>query len=464
VIFGRLGGATHDTRKSGNMVSPRFRWDNGKESAQEVHMVKRIGAIFLIFLCTAATWITLSETVTRRTNEYDQKMRGAVGQLWGTKQKQEAPSTVARSAGYEKDKWGHQKKDAKVVCVAQSPGAPVAIPLQASNLNVHLNLEHRQKGLLWYSTYRVKFGARYQVTNPTNEPQCITFEFRFPSEKAIYDNVKFVVGGQEVQDLPINQGKLTTALPLAPGQSEFVEVGYVTSGMDEWWYDFGNSVNQIKNFSLAMTTDFDQIDFPDNSISPTNKEKTSKGWKLSWNYTNLLSSVKIGMVMPHRLNPGPWVSQVSYAAPISLFLFFFLLFVISTVRGIKIHPMNYFFIGASFFSFHLLLAYLVDHVSVHAAFVIASLVSVGLVISYMRLVVDRRFAFVEVGISQFVFLVLFSYSFFFQGYTGLAITLLCVATLFVTMQITARFDWEAVFRNDGTTPQLDWEAVQDERL
>lgn len=55
----------------------------------------------------------------------------------------------------------------------------------------------------------------------------------------------------------------------------------------------------------------------------------------------------------------------------------------------------------------------------------------------------------EVGISQFVFLVLFCYSFFFKGYTGLAITVLSIATLLVTMQITARLGWDAVFRKES---------------
>ncbi len=81
--------------------------------------------------------------------------------------------------------------------------------------------------------------------------------------------------------------------------------------MDEWWYDFGASVNQVKNFSLTMNTDFDQIDFPENSIAPTKKDRTAKGWKLQWTYSSLLSSVKLGMVMPQKLNPGPWVCQVS---------------------------------------------------------------------------------------------------------------------------------------------------------
>jgi hypothetical protein len=417
------------------------------ERKKEVDMISRIAPIFVIYLCTAATWIALGTTVDNRTREFDQKLRGAVGELWGTKQKQEAPTALARAVSKEKQ----QKQKTPVECKADGPGVPVS--LQASNLAVDLSLEPRQKGLLWYSTYRVKFGGRYEITNPTEAPKCTSFEFKFPSEKAIYDNVRFLVGGKQITDLPIHKGKLTRALLLAPGQTEIVEVGYVTSGMDEWWYDFGSSVNQVKNFSLNMNTDFDRIDFPENGISATKKEKTVKGWKLQWAYTNLLSSVKIGMVMPHKLNPGPWVSQVSYAAPISLFLFFFLLFVITTVRQIRIHPMNYFFIGAAFFSFHLLLAYLVDHISVHASFIIASVVSVALVISYMRLVVGPRFAFLQVGISQLVFLVLFSYSFFFKGYTGLAITVLCIATLFIIMQITGRLDWDAVFRKESPSPK-----------
>ena len=96
--------------------------------------------------------------------------------------------------------------------------------------------------------------------------------------------------------------------------------------------------------------------------------------------------------MPEKLQPGPLAGQISYFAPVSLLLFFFVVFVITTIRSIELHPMNYFFLAAAFFSFHLLLAYLVDHVSIHLAFLICSAVSVFLVVSYLRLVVGARFA------------------------------------------------------------------------
>jgi inner membrane protein involved in colicin E2 resistance len=115
------------------------------------------------------------------------------------------------------------------------------------------------------------------------------------------------------------------------------------------------------------------------------------------------------------------------------------------MRGIDLHPMNYFFLAAAFFSFHLLLAYLVDHVSIHSSFAIAAAVSVFLVVSYLRLVVGIRFASREAALAQFIYLVMFSYAFFLKGFTGLAITIGSVLTLFVVMQVTGRIRWADKF-------------------
>ena len=96
---------------------------------------------------------------------------------------------------------------------------------------------------------------------------------------------------------------------------------------------------------------------------------------------------------------------------------------------------------------------LVDHLSIHLSFIICSLVSIFLVISYLRLVVNMRFALLEAGGAQFVYLVLFSYAFFFEGFTGLAVTIGAIVTLFVVMQLTARLSWAEKFsgRRVGAT-------------
>jgi len=158
------------------------------------------------------------------------------------------------------------------------------------------------------------------------------------------------------------------------------------------------------------------------------------------------------MDMPEKLQPGPLAGQISFFAPVSLFFFFFLMFIITTMRGIDLHPMNYFFLATAFFAFPLLLAYLVDHISIHAAMVISSVVSIILVVSYLRLVVGIRFAALEAGIAQLIYLVVFSYAFFWKGFTGLAITIISVITLFVVMQATGRIRWSEKFLKPADLP------------
>jgi inner membrane protein involved in colicin E2 resistance len=158
-----------------------------------------------------------------------------------------------------------------------------------------------------------------------------------------------------------------------------------------------------------------------------------------------VAGYQIGMTMPEKLQPGPLAGNISYFAPVSLLFFFFLMFLITVMRGIDLHPMNYFFLACAFFAFHLLLVYLVDHISIHAAFGVASAVSVFLVVSYLRLVAGMRFAAVEAGSAQMIYLVLFSYAFFFKGFTGLAVTIGSILTLFVVMQMTGRIKWTEKF-------------------
>jgi hypothetical protein len=66
-----------------------------------------------------------------------------------------------------------------------------------------------------------------------------------------------------------------------------------------------------------------------------------------------------------------------------------------------------------------------------------------LVTSYLRLVVSPRFAFVEAAAAQLVYLVGFSLAHFWEGFTGLAVTVLSVLTLFLLMQLTGRIRWSS---------------------
>ncbi len=160
-----------------------------------------------------------------------------------------------------------------------------------------------------------------------------------------------------------------------------------------------------------------------------------------WDYQNAITRQAMGIAMPTKANAGPIVARMSFFAPVSLGFFFTVLLAVVVLRKIPLHPMHYLFIGAGFFAFHILMAYLADLMAIHAAFWVAAAVSVVLVVSYMRLVAGVKFALFFVALAQVVYLVGFSYAFFWVGRTGLAVTIGAVLTLFVLMQVTGRVNW-----------------------
>ncbi|MCX7856239.1 MAG: inner membrane CreD family protein, partial [Anaerolineae bacterium] len=290
------------------------------------------------------------------------------------------------------------------------------------------------------------FDATYTFRNPTKSPATLTVTFQFPSSSAIYDDFVFRVRGVDARLVGEEWGALSTEVIMAPGEVADIRLAYRSRGLDEWRYDFGPGVTAVRNFSLVANTDFSGFNFPESTVSPTAKTPTPQGWQLEWKFSNLLSDFDIGIEMPSKINPGPMASRMSFFAPVSLLFFFTVLVVIGAVWGINLHPMHYFFLAAGFFAFHLLFAYLVDHILLEWAFVIASLVSLALVVTYLARVVHWRFALWPAGGSQFIFLILFSLAFFFEGYTGLVVTIGAIITLAVLMQVTAKVDWVEVFR------------------
>ena len=411
-------------------------------------MLRQILALAFIFVCTSIAWVILGATIFSRTYGSNEQLQGRVASTWGTAQQQSPPTATYTVTDVVSSTT---VQDGKVVVHRENVQRQVPLPVEASRIRVNLHLTPRQKGLLWYSTYAVDFGGDYTFRNNTTEVQTVDFRLKFPAQKAIYDALEMKVNQQTMALSTDDQGTVARAT-VGPGETASLHVGYRSQGLDSWRYQLGDGIAQARDFMLTMQTNFREIDFADDTLSPTSKELVPGGWRLTWQYSNLVSGFQIGMTMPQKLQPGPLAGEISYAAPVSLFFFFFLMFIITTMRNIDLHPMNYFFLATAFFAFHLLLAYLVDHISIHAAMILASVVSVALVVSYLRLVVGLRFPTLEAGTAQLIYLVLFSYAFFWKGFTGLAITVIAIITLFVVMQATGRIRWSERFAARGQVP------------
>ncbi len=405
-------------------------------------MIKKIAALTFIFICTSIAWMILGATLEVRSSEVDERLGYEVEGLYGPAQHQVAPLF---GYSYKVDTSRYDEKLKRKLKTFRTVSG--VLPIEKSDIDVDLSLDYRRKGLLWYSTYAVGFDGTYKTTNGTDRKVDLNILFKFPSSNNEYDDFHFYIDGREVEKLNWGKEGVGKTVSLEPDEELTFRVVYLSRGKREWAYKFGEEdIVEVVDYSMTVNTDFEDVDFPEGSISPTSIMDTDSGKKLTWDYRKKISGKKIAVEMPRKLNPGPLAAKITFFAPVSLFFFFFIIFMITALREIKIHPMNFFFLACAFFAFHLLFAYLVDHLDVNLSFIISAGVSVLLVVSYLRLVVGARFALVEAGISQVVYLVLFSYSFFFKGYTGLIITIASIITLAILMQMTGKIDWDEKFK------------------
>jgi hypothetical protein len=380
--------------------------------------------IGFIFALATAAWAVLGTVMHVRTADYTGKLGSAVGELWGSEIGQYAPELSILQNGEK----------------AAEPIIP-----DSANVNVGLSIDHRRKGLIWYPTYLCRFDAAYTIVNDSSDSKEYSMTFRFPDGADTYDEFALYENNERVR-LIMDPGKgLVRYFTLGPGVQQSIRFAYVCRGMKEWQYRPVARVNQVRGLTLTVTTDFKNVDYVPGSLSPMSITPLEEGLTLVWEAEDLLTDRSIGIILPEKINPGPLTSRMTYFAPVCLFFFFVLIGTINIVSRVAIHPMHYLFVACGFFAFHLMLAYLIDVVNMHLSFMASSLISVGLVTFYLRAALGERFPWKIAAGGQTFFLVLFSYSFFVKGMTGLTVATGSVITLGVLMAVTAKLDWSEVF-------------------
>ena len=376
-------------------------------------------AIIGIFLSTCAGWVILGGAVTLRDVRTGSVLGDEVTRNWGP------PLTQAHPAFFY---------IAPTASHARKPVLP-----ESSNVQVNLRYQPKSKGLHNYRTYAATFEAAYTIKNPTPIAQTLYGTFTLPDEKARYDAFSMKLGDKVTDKAPAS-GSITESLELPAGGSATVVIRYIASGLNTWRYEF-NGAQRVRNFKLVMTTDFADYNFPGDTASANGERVSSgNGWQLIWDYNDVLGARAIGMDMPKMLEAGPIASRIAFYAPVSLLFYFAVLLIMTLTLHRPLHPMHWFFLAAGCFAFQLLFSYLVDLVPALPSFAISAAVSLLLVTMYLWRLAGGRFARLA-ALAQFAYMVLFSYSFFFDGITGLTITIGAIITLAILMLTTARTDW-----------------------
>ena len=153
-------------------------------------MLKRIIAIVVIFVCTAVAWAILGSTIFYRTYNAESGLAGRVASTWGAPQGQ-APPAIAYE--WPEEKTVEVEEKGKKITRTERQMHSEAVKIDASRVAAAFHIDYRQKGLLWFSTYKVDFDGAYTFQNPSSREEEFVFRLPFPAQQAVYDNVQMLL-------------------------------------------------------------------------------------------------------------------------------------------------------------------------------------------------------------------------------------------------------------------------------
>lgn len=360
---------------------------------------------FFVYVALTAAWLALASSLEQRHDSVQDRLRSAVSGLWGQAQ------------------------------TTQCPFLPDGPAMDSATLQVDLTMEYRKKGHSWYSVYTALVAGEYALPP---EAAGKTLKLSLPAGAGMLNQFALQLDGREVTDY--SQSGDAVEIPIPENGAQKLTVKHESQGSESWWFNFSQAPRIPKNLDLTLVTNFDEVDFPDGSVSPTLSKKQEQGWCFQWSYDRLLSGGSVGVELPRKRDDGRTLIDICRYGPLGLLLFFGAL-TLSALDGKKeIHPIHLTLLGCAYFSFHILFVYLADVIPLVVALAVSTAVTTFIIAAYTRRVYGTPFSTQRVIPALALYLLLYSSAFMIEGFKGLPLVALLVLTLHLAMQLSTRLE------------------------
>ncbi|NLI98182.1 hypothetical protein GX441_05930 [bacterium] len=316
--------------------------------------------------------------------------------------------------------------------------------MPSSDIKVNLSLSYRQRGQMRFPGYEVTFDADYVVANPFDRALPVSFNFPIPYSSGLLKDFHIAVDGEDyTADQDYSNG-VDWRENLEPGESRTIHIKYTSRGMGDWSYGLGTYQGALPSFKLHLSSNFADIDYPEGTMAPTRMEidEHKNKAELAWEFENLVSGQNIGVSIPKPLDVGKATAGVLFFVPLALIFFLGLILVLSSIKGVDLHPMHYLLITGGFFVFHILMSYLTTLVPLVWAFAISMGVSALMTVGYTALIRKGWPVIFSSVLGIILFELGFSLAQFFPEIRGLMLALIIISGLGIVMGFTAKVDWK----------------------
>ncbi len=371
----------------------------------------------------------------------------------------------------------------------QAPGPTPPVTRDKTTVKLTLETEYGEADDAEARGYEANFEASYVIRNKKEAPKVegqtaeqkaaaekATFVifFPFPGDADTIDDVKVTVRDMDTPDSPAKdvpdavyrQAGVSFETTFLSKQTKEISVSYRASGTEDFVFALDHD-EQIKELDFQLTVpsarNVPDLEHPSCLKPTTELTRTDAGYTAAWNYTNLVTTNDIYVVIPEPFlggNVSQRMSAVVRATIGAMVLFGLLLAAGAVIRRRAIGLGQAFLIFVAMVIYPSLALYLSKHISPAWAFIIAFVVTGILVMAVLRRSHGMRFAIAYGGLGLIVTLGMLSTASVLTSGSGLLTTASLILLLGFAIYAAPRLSEALVEHQERTRAQrAEWAAV-----
>lgn len=444
-----------DQENSGNKVVEALKKGNGHIFNPVNIKILTIGFLILVLLIPASMF---KSQVWERKSRKAEAVREISGK-WGGEQTISGPVLTVPYREYYKDEKGEQHHRTEYIHF---------LPEEV-NVAGNLTPEVRYRGIYEAVLYnaRVKFDGRFAWPDPG--------AFGVPPEHVEWDMAFLSLGVPDMtgikERIDVRMGDATT--PMNPGiQVDQVFKSGISARLPklekgrEIPFAFDLDINGSQRFSVApvgevttlsLTSPWPSPSFT-GSFLPETREVRDDGFSAHWRVLHLNRNFPQAWVGPRfNVNDSSFGVKLFIAADVYqkatrtakyalmfISLTFAVFFLAEVMSRLRVHPLQYLFVGLGLVIFYSLVLAISEHINFDAAYVMSALAMVALITAYTQGVFRHRMLTITIGS---VLTILYGYLYMvlqLEDYALLMGSLGLFTVLAAAMYLTRKVDWYGI--------------------
>ena len=321
---------------------------------------------------------------------------------------------------------------------------PGIISWRASRVRASLSIQKGKEGGNLSVPYDLDFHGEYRLLLPDSRLNTVEVLFPFPQNLKTLHDVQFLVDGEEPQDVEYSTGGIRWQDEFISNEEHTISIRYRAEGAYTFTYELPKEQRTDVDVEITVAG-LTGSSIPESSLPPLEIESGNDSETISWEYSNLIDNRNIQIHLPIEQSFPQRIAEIQFElreiadyAPIIIGATLVTLAALFRLSGTRLKIETYLLLGLGLMFFFPMITFLSGLFGVLAGSMLALLITIGLLVVFLRQTVGWNQIGWRTVLVLVVFLGLFALGLLTE-WSGLLLTVGSVVMLGVFMVQYARW-------------------------